>query len=123
MTGTDEKLGVTRRVKKTVLKADEICSILKAGAEAKVKVLKYLDLEIHYQGQASENSPQPYRFHVEHEAGKTQPAANTKAFEELAYDTKQEKLDQMLIEDPSQYEALMAAGEFEDAEERQDSRA
>jgi len=117
-----------RRVKKTVLKADEICSILKTGAEAKVKVLKYLGLEIHYQVQASEETPQvsdSNLFHVEQlSTGKAKPVANTQAFEDAAYATKQEQLDQMLIEDPSQYEALVAAGDIEDAaEEREDQRA
>ena len=114
--GTSNTKAIKPRIKKTVLKADEICSILKACVEAKVKVLKYLDLEVSFEGQAEETQSYYHPVMPGDLAGSVRPAAEKEAFEEQAFYAKQDKLDQMMIVDPVEYERLVAAGELEDAE-------
>lgn len=111
-----------KKLNNRALKAEEVCSILKACYESRVRVLKFSNLEVEFLEDVkpqivvsepilpdtamSEDKPDaPDLFRVETES----------LIEREAADVKQMQLDQMLIEDPLQYEHLLLAGELEDA--------
>lgn len=111
-----------KKLNNRALKAEEVCSILKACYEARVRVLKFSDLEVEFQEDGkpqivvsqpilpdtamSEDKPYaPDPFRKESES----------LLEREAADVKQMHLDQMMIEDPLEYEHLLLAGELEDA--------
>ena len=104
--------------------ADDVCSILRSCARSGVKVLKFLDLEVEF-FEAQDNKPNlaikksiPDAAMSEDKPDDTSQAGPIPISEDEAAALKQMQLDLMLIEDPAQYEHLMAAGELENADSR-----
>lgn len=104
--------------------AEDVCSILKVCARSGVKVLKFLDLEVEF-FETHTKKPIPAAevkfpgavMSEDKQAAPSQPEA-VQISEEEAAAIRQMQLDLMLIEDPAQYEHLVAAGELEDADSR-----
>lgn len=102
-----------------------MCAIIKACTEARVAVLKFGPLEVQFHQQveplAFANGPQGWQ-----RVQPTQPEAEIsdeqrQQMEEEALDRdeirlKEDQLDQMLIEDPAEFEKLVAQNELEDDE-------
>lgn len=111
----NSKSGTSSTVVKEVLSAKEICSIIRAGASSRVKVLRYLGLEIQYSSDdVSVVTPSTF-------TGPLVPVSQ-ETFEQNAHAAKKERLDLMMIEDPAEYERLLASGELEDDEQKEENR-
>lgn len=109
----------TRRKKE--LEASDVCSILEACVKARVAVLRYRGLEIKFRGRLKKRlEEKEVPSNIVAESYAASPESTSAEIRELALDLKKQQLDQMLIEDPSQYESLLASGEIEDEEQNED---
>ena len=114
----------TTAIEKRILTSDEVCAIIKACNDARVAVLKFGDLEIQFHQKveplAFEHGPQGWQrlqpTQPEAEISEQQQQLHEKSFDADEIRVKQDQLDQMLIEDPHEFEKLMAQNELEDEE-------
>lgn len=111
---------------KTVLKSDEVCAILKACGENGVRVLKFADLYVQFgpkpapARQSSEISPTDVRAtenppSPDTEMSETATKIDQTTLDQLELQAKQDRLERMMLEDPAEYERLMASGDLTDA--------
>jgi len=92
----------------------EVCAIIKICSESGVRELSFGGLKVSFGRHANEvlaldntyAAPQAI-----HEAQAIE--ASQKAIEQEELSTKEEQLSQMMIEDPLEYEAMVARGELE----------
>jgi hypothetical protein len=102
------------------LKSSEVCSIVKACHDAGVRVLKFSGLELEFFTNAKPTTLEANEYFpdkAQSEVKRAETLLEAKEnLEQEAAAIKQMQLDQMLIEDPAQYEHLLLAGELEDAE-------
>lgn len=103
--------------KKSVLNFTELCSIIKTCGESRVAELKYGDFHVRFHQPVEEILNQASRkpTHPEAEISDEQRKQLEKhALLEDEFRLKQDRLDQMLIESPSEFEELQAMGDLEE---------
>lgn len=108
--------------KKSLLSFQETCSIIKLCGESRVAELKIGDFHVTFHKPVGEGPETVVKPHAE-TAITTQPDAEISdeqrkqlekhALLEDEIRLKEDRLDQMLIESPSEYEELQAQGDFE----------
>lgn len=102
---------------KTLLKSSEICSIIKACSEAGVSELKFAGLHLRFEPQYKPFEDTSYFPHPTEEAISDQSQQIEKeSLESDEQRVKQERLDQMLIENPSAFEDLLLSGDLTDGQ-------
>ncbi len=113
-------------LRKTVLKADEVCGIILHSGKANVSELTFGDLHVRFGAPKSERQPEELSL-----VGQSQPTAPTSSEtilsdEEAARITKdtleiqelltrEQQMAELQLTDPVEYERQLAAGELEDA--------
>lgn len=107
---------------KLLLNTDDVCSIIKACGEHKVAELKFGGLYLKFDNptgvmvgkdfQISQSVPQSHPDTEISERQAKQIEQEVIAVAEIQ--TKEDRLAQMMLEDPAEYERLLQSGELED---------
>lgn len=111
-------MNTTEKSKNSLLNFKELCSIIKTCSGHNVSELKFGDLHVTFhrtvKSELEQTAPvQP--THTDTEISDEQREQIAKAaLERDEISTREDQLDQMLIESPSDYERLIAEGDLED---------
>lgn len=103
---------------KSLLSFRELCSIIKTCGSNNVAELKFGDLHVRFHQAVVVQQQQPPKVETTHpdteisDEQREQLENVALVRDEIA--TKEDQLDQMLIESPSEYERLIAEGDLED---------
>lgn len=114
---------------KNNLDAADICTIIEACAKFGVSKLSFADLHVHLGPQSDVPKIEPHSS--TNDAAMSDVVASPEAAiseekhkkfteEAIVYselETREDQLDNMIIENPSEYERLMTEGELEDADD------
>lgn len=106
---------------------DDVCKILESCAKLKLSELSFDNLHLKFLSNVSEeNKPVPaiaphtYPEQVHSEVGSVKSSSPVSNEDE--YRSKEDRLQEMMILDPAQYEELLLSGDLKDDVERQRER-
>lgn len=91
------------------LTAREVCSMIRACKDAGLKSLTWGDLDIQFWGEVQSI---PHPIHVPQATVERQRAIETESIEEQELSLRQSQLEILRIENPGEYERLLAQGEL-----------
>lgn len=98
--------------KKTTLKIEDVCTIIKTCASNAVKSIEYGELKVEFYPNAA--TPITAPLHLSEEIKTNQETQTRESIEKKEMEMKEEMLSQLQIEDPVGFEKLLASGELTD---------
>jgi restriction endonuclease Mrr len=103
------------------LNVKDVCEIIAACATNGVSMLKYGTLEVQFKESRTPCKEKIEDQHIELTSQgpeKEVPPMSPEVLQKIEQDMKQAELEQMLINDPAQFEELISAGEIDNEEDR-----
>jgi restriction endonuclease Mrr len=102
------------------LNVKEVCEIITTGATNNLLSLKWKGLELTFKESHTPRKEiqEDYAIEAHSQGPEKEPTMSPEVLQKIEQDMKQAELEQMLINDPAQFEELLSTGEIEDEEDR-----
>jgi hypothetical protein len=93
------------------LNVKDLCELIRISGEAGVKELHFGEVRVIFKEEKALVTEIPTTIGIS-------PANNVRELERSEQDIREDQLSMALLENPAEYERLLAAGELEDAKEK-----